>query len=117
MIAERDAAIAVKDARIAELEAQVAELSPYKEQAEALQKEKEAAELSAKQKELQHFAEWQGLDVKAEAVANAIAQVDYAALIVELNKKQPGAPKPVVANYAMGGISAKGEYDDLLGKA
>jgi len=117
VIAERDAALVVKDARIAELEAQVAELTPYKTQAETLQQEKEAAVLAAKRQELQHFAEVQGLDTETEVVKNAIAQVDYAALITEANKKQPGAPKAVVANYVLGGISAKGEYDDLLGKA
>ena len=117
VIAERDAAIVVKDARIAELEAQVAELTPYKEQAEALKQEKAAAELNARQQELRHFAEAQGLDTGAEAVANAITQVDYAALIAQVNQKQPGVPRAVAANYALGGISAKGEYDDLLAKA
>ena len=53
----------------------------------------------------------------AEAVANAIQNVDYAALIAEVTKNgKPGA-KPQVASYAMGGISARGEYDDLLEKA
>ena len=75
------------------------------------------AELNAKQAELTHFAEAQGLDPKAEAVANAIQNVDYAALIAEVTKNgKPGA-KPQVASYAMGGISARGEYDDLLEKA
>ena len=117
VIAERDAAIVVKDARIAELEAQIAELEPFKARVEALEAEKAAAELTAKQAELTHFAEAQGLDPKAEAVANAIQNVDYAALIAEVTKNgKPGA-KPQVASYAMGGISARGEYDDLLEKA
>ena len=116
-IAERDAAIVVKDARIAELEAQVAELEPFKARVEALEAEKAAAELIAKQTELTHFAEAQGLDPKAEAVANAIQNVDYAALIAEVTKNgKPGA-KPQVASYAMGGISTRSEYDDLLEKA
>ena len=110
-------AIVVKDARIAELEAQVAELTPFKSQAEALEAEKAAAELAAKQTELTHFAEAQGLDPKAEAVAAAIQNVDYAALIAEVNKNGKPGMKPVVASYAMGGIAAKGEYDDLLEKA
>lgn len=116
-IAERDAAIVVKDARIAELEAQVAALEPYKAQAEALEAEKAAAELTAKQAELTHFAETQGLDPKEEAVANAIQNVDYAALIAEVTKNGKQGVKPVVASYAMGGIAAKGKYDDLLEKA
>jgi len=116
-IAERDAAIVVKDARIAELEAQVAELTPFKAQAETLEAEKAAAELRAKQAELTHFAEAQGLDPKAETVTKAIENVDYAALIAEVNKNGKPGVKPVVASYAMGGIAAKGEYDDLLEKA
>jgi len=116
-IAERDAAIVVKDARIAELEAQVAELTPFKAQAETLEAEKAAAELSAKQAELTHFADAQGLDPKAETVAKAIENMDYAALIAEVNKNGKPGVKPVVASYAMGGIAAKGEYDDLLEKA
>ena len=107
----------MKDARIAELEAQVAELTPFKSQAEALEAEKAAAELTAKQTELMHFAEAQGLDPKAEAVAAAIQNVDYAALIAEVNKNGKPGVKPMVASYAMGGIAAKGEYDDLLEKA
>lgn len=64
------------------------------------------------------FAEAQGLDVKETAVAEAIQKADYAALVAESMKKEKTETKPVVASYAMGGgITAKGEYDDLLGKA
>ena len=43
----------------------------------------EALMLAAKQQELAAFAEAQGLDVKAENVASAIAELNYAALIAE----------------------------------
>ena len=69
------------------------------------------------EKQVEHFAEAQGLDPKAEAVAAAIQNVDYAALIAEVNKNGKPGVKPMVASYAMGGIAAKGEYDDLLEKA
>ena len=51
-------------------------------------------------------------------MAEAIQKADYAALVAESMKHEKPANKPVVASYAMGGgITAKGEYDDLLGKA
>lgn len=115
-LADRDAAIIVKDARIAELEAQIAELEPFKIQAETLEAERAAAELAAKQQELTHFCEAHGLDPKAEAIANAIQNVDYAALISEANRNGKNV-QAQVASYVMGSISAKGEYDDLLEKA
>lgn len=108
-----------KDARIAELEAQVAELTPYKAEAEALKAEKAAAELATRQQELTSFAEAQGLDPKSEAIAAAIQNVDYAALVAEALKqdKKPEA-KPTVASFAMtNGMSMGGDYGDLLGKA
>lgn len=110
--------LTVKDSRIAELETQVAELEPYRAEAEQLRADKAAAELAAKQQELTRFAEAQGLDVKADVIAEAIEKADYAALVAEAIKVEKPAAKPVVAAYAMGGgIAAKGEYDDLLGKA
>ncbi len=107
-----------KDARIAELEAQVTELTPFKAEAEQLRADKAAAELAAKQQELTRFAEAQGLDIQAEAVAEAIRKADYAALVAEALREEKPAAKPVIAAYAMSaGIAAKGEYDDLLGRA
>ena len=63
------------------------------------------------------FAEAQGLDVQAEAVAEAIRKADYAALVAEALREEKPTAKPVVAAYAMSaGIPAKGEYDDLLSR-
>ena len=110
--------IAEKDAQIAELEAKVSELAPYKEEAEKLKVEKEAAELAVKQQELAAFAEAQGLDVKAENVASAISELNYAALIAEANKVKKNEARPTVAAYAMtSGLAVRGEYGDLLEKA
>ena len=56
--------------------------------------------------------------MNAEAVAEAILKTDYAALIAEAMKVEKPEVKPVVASYAMtGGMTAKGDYDDLLAKA
>lgn len=110
--------LAEKDARIAELEAQVSQLEPFKAEAEALKAEKAAAELAAKRQELSAFADAQGLDVKAENVASAIAELNYAALIAEANRVKRNDVKPTVAAYALtSGLAVKGEYGDLLEKA
>ena len=102
----------------AELAAAQKQLEPFKAEAERLKAEKEAAELAAKQQELTAFAEAQGLDVKAESVASAIAELNYAALIAEANKARKNDVKPTVAAYALtSGLAVKGEYGDLLDKA
>ena len=115
VIAERDAAIVVKDARIAELEAQVAELEPFKARVEALEAEKAAAELTAKQTELTHFAEAQGLDIKAEAVANAIQNVAPAEGKVFHGHRRPaGAQNEGYFHCRWGGANAPGEINEWL---
>jgi len=117
-LAAAQAQLAEKDARIAELEAQVSVLAPYKEEAEKLKAEKEAAELAVKRQELTAFAEAQGLDVKAENVASAISELNYATLIAEANKVKKNEVRPTVAAYAMtSGLAVRGEYGDLLEKA
>ena len=74
--------------------------------------------LLAPKQELTAFAEVQGMDVKAENVASAIAELDYAALIAEANKVRKNEVKPTVAAYALtSGLTVKGEYGDLLEKA
>ena len=96
----------------------MSQLEPFKVEAEKLKAEKEAAELAAKQQELTAFAEAQGLDMKAENVASAIAELNYAALIAEANKVRKNDVKPTVAAYALtSGLTVKGEYGDLLEKA
>lgn len=116
-LASANEQLAQKDARIAELEAKVTELKPFQAEVEQLRADRAAAELAAKQQELTRFAEAQGLDVQAEAVAEAIQKADYAALVAEALRAEKPAAKPVVAAYAMSaGIPAKGEYDDLLSR-
>lgn len=56
--------------------------------------------------------------MKAENVASAIAELNYAALIAEGNKVRKNDIKPTVAAYALtSGLAVKGEYSDLLEKA
>lgn len=114
-----EADLEAANTRIAELEKQVEELTSYKAEAEALKAEKAAAELKARQDELTAFAEVQGLDVKCEAVASAIKELNYAALIAEANKASgKDAPRKTVAGYAVtAGLHAQGDYGDLLDRA
>lgn len=99
----------------------MSELAPFKAEVETLKAEKAAAELAAKQQELTAFAQAQGLDVKEPAIAEAIQNADYAALVSAAVRACANKPenKPVVASYTMaGGLPMKGnEYGDLLGKA
>ena len=56
--------------------------------------------------------------MKAENVASAIAELNYAALIAEANKVKKNDVKPTVAAYALTpGLTVKSEYGDLLEKA
>lgn len=74
--------------------------------------------MAAKQQELTAFAQAQGLDTQNEAIAAAIREVNYAALVAEAVKKnQKSEGKPTVASFAMsGGMHMGCEYDDLLSK-
>ena len=113
-----DVRLYTHEASTLDLESAIAERIGQILEAEKLKAEKEAAELAAKQQELTAFAEVQGMDVKAENVASAIAELDYAALIAEANKVRKNEVKPTVAAYALtSGLTVKGEYGDLLEKA
>lgn len=110
---EKDQVIAGLQARIAELEIAEAELRQLKE-AQAM------AELAEKQNKAKAFASKQGLDVANEAVAQAIENLDYAA-IAELamandaeteNTTIEQKPEMTMASYVDIGIV--GKYGDLL---
>ena len=108
-----------RDHRIAELEAELArvnaELKEFKDA-------KMAAELKEKQMKAKAFAEKQGLNVEDEAVANAIAELNYEA-IAELSmasekEEETPAVAPVevtMASFVDMDISAPSdEYGGLL---
>ena len=105
-------------ARIAELEAELARVTA---ELKAFQDAKALAELQAKQARAKAFAEKQGLDVADEAVANAIAQVNYemiAELAMQMTENaEANAPAPVVevsmASFVDMDISDE-EYGGLL---
>ena len=89
VVAEEDP----RDTRIAELEN---ELASVKAELQAFKDAKAAEELAAKRCRAQAFAEKQGLDVADEAVAKAIAELDYE-MIAELAMKEAEEAAPVVA--------------------
>ena len=107
-----------RDRRIAELEAELARVTA---ELKAFQDAKALAELQAKQARAKAFAEKQGLDVADEAVANAIAQVNYemiAELAMQMTENaEANASAPVVevsmASFVNMDISDE-EYGGLL---
>lgn len=107
-----------RDRRIAELEAELARVTA---ELKVFQDAKALAELQAKQARAKAFAEKQGLNVADEAVANAIAQVNYE-MIAELamqmaESAEANTPAPVVevsmASFVDMDISDE-EYGGLL---
>ncbi len=121
-IATKDARIAEQDAAMEqvkqEAEQQETELATLRTEAETLRAEKTEAEQEAKRQEMRRFAETHGLDVESEAVANAIANVDYAALMAE---STAAAKEPLKAQMASYTLSASGiqteAYGGLLARA
>ena len=111
-----------RDKRIAELEAELARVTA---ELKVFQDAKMAAELQAKQAKAKAFAQKQGLNLEDEAVANAVAELNYEA-IAELamaseqkEEETPAAPAPVVevtmASFVDMDISDDGdEYGGLL---
>ena len=111
-----------RDARIAELESELARVTA---ELKVFQDAKMAAELQAKQAKAKAFAQKQGLNLEDEAVANAVAELNYEA-IAELamaseqkEEETPDAPAPVVevtmASFVDMDISDDGdEYGGLL---
>lgn len=107
-----------RDRRIAELEAELARVTA---ELKVFQDAKALAELQAKQARAKAFAEKQGLDVADEAVANAIAEVNYemiAELAMQMTESgEANTPAPVVevsmASFVDMDISDE-EYGGLL---
>lgn len=110
-----------RDARIAELESELARVTA---ELKVFQDAKMAAELQAKQDKAKAFAEKQGLKVEDEAVAKAIAELNYEA-IAELamalaeEKEAETAPTPSAVEVTMASfvdmeIPENEEYGGLL---
>lgn len=101
-----------------ELTAEVESLKGFKVVAETLQAEKEAATLASQQNELRQFAQLHNLDEKDEAIASAIKDVNYAALVAEVTKCADGGKGAKLAPYAMAqAIKTESMYGGLLDRA
>ena len=107
--------VTARDARIAELEATVAELEPYRAEAETARAERERAEREAKTARAKAFAERNHLDVEAETVAKAIAEIDFEALANEVLKAEEDAGNAgvTIASFAGNAMTIEGG-DDLF---
>ena len=105
-----------RDARIAELEA---ELKRVNAELESFKQEKALAELQAKQEKVKSFASKQGLDVEDEAVAEAIANLDYEAIAnlsmeAAESKEESSPAEMTMASYV--DMDIPGKYGDLLNR-
>lgn len=112
---EMNASLKEKEEEIATLRAQLETMEEVKKAYETMKAEAEAAELAAKQEKAKAFAQLQGLDVEKEAVANAIAELNYeaiASLSMEANESKEEKKE---ATFAMvSEMEIGGEYGDLL---
>jgi hypothetical protein len=107
---DRDQIIAQLKARVAELEIAEAELNQIKE-AQAM------AELQAKQEKAKAFASKQGLDVEDEAVANAIASLDYEAIAnmaMTISEEKQNNEKNEISMASYVDMEIQEEYGGLL---
>lgn len=109
--------LASANRKIAELNSTITELEAMKAELETIKAEQAAAELLAKQEKAKAFAEKQHLDVSDEAVAKAIAELDYEALANLSMSVEVTEPEAVaVASYALAPeMGIKGRFENILG--
>lgn len=103
--------------KIEELNSTIAELQNYKNELDAIKAEKAEAELHEKQEKAKAFAEKQNLDVTDEAVAKAIAELDYESLAnMSMSVEKKDEETVTVASYAAAtDISVKNRFERILG--
>lgn len=115
--------IAEQKEQIASLENQIAELKQIEEKYNAIIAEEQARILAEKQAQTRAFAEKQGLDVSAVAVAEAIEKLDYEK-IIELTmaeqkveeEKEPEKQVVAIAGFAEMEVSNNDKYGGLLNR-
>ena len=102
---------------IMELNNKIAEYEAMKAELDAIKAEKEAAALLEKQNKAKAFAEKQNLDVTDEAVAKAIAELDYETLAnLSMSVENTKPEEIAVASYAMTpDITVKNRFENILG--
>ena len=102
---------------IMELNNKIAEYEAVKAELDAIKAEKEAAALLEKQNKAKAFAEKQNLDVTDEAVAKAIAELDYETLAnLSMSVENTKPEEIAVASYAMTpDITVKNRFENILG--
>lgn len=112
---EKDARIAELEAQAVTLEEQAGKVEPLQAEVDKLQAQIADSEAEATRGELKQFASAHGLDLEDEAVAKAIAELDYKTLMAESAKVQVPAAKPVVAPHAFSAGLQTEPYGGLLG--
>ena len=122
-IEQANALIAQQKEQIAAMENQIAELKQIEEKYNAIVAEEQKRILAEKQAQTKAFAEKQGLDVNAVAVAEAIEKLDYEK-IMELTmaeqkaeeEKEPEKQVVAIAGFAEVEVSNNDKYGGLLSR-
>lgn len=120
-IEQANALIAQQKEQIAAMENQIAELKQIEEKYNAIVAEEQKRILAEKQAQTKAFAEKQGLDVNAVAVAEAIEKLDYEK-IMELTmaeqkaeeEKEPVKQTVAIAGFAEVEVGNSDKYGGLL---
>lgn len=112
----KDATIAEQTTQIAELTEKIAELESYKSELDAIKEAQAQAEKVAKQNRLKAFAEKMRLDPVEDAVATAIAELNYEALVNMASEiKEPTTEQPEIAAIVAGdSLKVKSRFGNLL---
>ena len=106
-----------KQEEIDRLRVEIASLTAARDELEKIKSEMAAREMEANQAMAKAFAEKQGLDSAEEAVAKAIAELDYRAIAeLVMSKESPvdTNEKIATASFMGDGFEMKGRWDDLL---
>lgn len=122
-IEQANALIAQQKEQIAAMENQIAELKQIEEKYNAIVAEEQKRILAEKQAQTKAFAEKQGLDVNAVAVAEAIEKLDYEK-IMELTmaeqkaeeEKEPVKQTVAIAGFAEVEVGNSDKYGGLLSR-
>lgn len=99
------------DNRVAQLEA---ELATLRAENERLRGEKEAAALESKRAELRKYASESGLDMEDSTVAEAIAAVNYEALVAQVMKAKSERVQTASGTRILSDIGVEDTYGGIL---
>lgn len=112
---EKERMIEELRAQIAELNKQIAELNVVKAEYDKMVAEAKRIETESKMAKMKNFAEKHGLDTESEEVKNAIAELNYEALMnMTEDQKEPETTVQVASYVIKTNMEINSEYGGLL---